>query len=156
MLDASSRTGPERTAGSSDELLNEFGCHRQIASKGTPAPLQATGRWSLARTNSWHNQGFRKLAICTEVRTIVIDASIALANAIIIVRRLIREGWTRYRLMGVARRIGQSAVKCATYRRCHGVSTARGLQYSRTNFTALSAGTPSSTAIHASAVPVRP
>ena len=106
MIDASSPASPERTAGSSDELLNEFGCHGQIASKGTPAPLQATGRWPLARTNSWHNRGFRKLAIYTEVRTIVIDASIALAHAIIIVRRLVREGWTRYRPVGVARRIG--------------------------------------------------
>lgn len=82
------------------ELLDEFGCHGQIASKGKPAPLQATHRWPVERTNSWHNRGFRKLAICTEVRTRVIDAFIALANAIIIVRRLIREGWTRYRWNG--------------------------------------------------------
>lgn len=82
------------------ELLDEFGCNGQIATKGTPAPLQATRRWPVERTNSWHNRGFRKLAICTEVRTVVIDAFIALANAIIIVRRLIREGWTRYRWDG--------------------------------------------------------
>jgi transposase len=80
--------------------LDEFGCHGQIASKGKPAPLQATRRWPVERTNSWHTRGFRKLAICTEVRTRVIDAFIALANAIIIVRRLIREGWTRYRWKG--------------------------------------------------------
>jgi transposase len=82
------------------DLLDEFGCHGQIASKGKPAPLQATRRWPVERTNSWHTRGFRKLAICTEVRTRVIDAFIALANAIIIVRRLIREGWTRYRWKG--------------------------------------------------------
>jgi transposase len=82
------------------ELLDEFGCNGQIATKGTPAPLQATRRWPVESTNSWHNRGFRKLAICTEVRTIVIDAFIALANAIIIVRRLIREGWTRCRWNG--------------------------------------------------------
>jgi transposase len=82
------------------ELLDEFGCQGQIATKGKPAPLQATGRWPVERTNSWHNRGFKKLAICTEVRTRVIDAFIALANAIIIVRRLIREGWTRYRWNG--------------------------------------------------------
>lgn len=79
------------------ELLDEFGCQGEIAHKGEPAPLQATRRWPVERTNSWHNRGFRKRAICTEVRTRVIDAFIALANAIIIVRRLIREGWTRYR-----------------------------------------------------------
>ena len=79
------------------ERLDEFVCHGHIATRGKPAPLQATGRWPVERTNSWHNRGFRKLAICTEVRTRVIDAFIALANAIIIVRRLTREGWTRYR-----------------------------------------------------------
>ena len=82
------------------ELLDEFGCNGQIATKGKPAPLQATRRWPVERTNSWHNRGFRKLAICTEVRTVVIAAFIALANAIIIVRRLIRQGWTRYRWNG--------------------------------------------------------
>ena len=49
------------------------------------------------RTNSWHNRGFKKLLICTERRTVAIEAFIALANAIIITRRLIREAWTRYR-----------------------------------------------------------
>jgi hypothetical protein len=82
------------------ELLDEFGCEGQIATKGKPVPLQATGRWPVERTNSWHNRGFRKLAICTEVRTRVIDAFIALANTIIIVRRLIRQGWTRCRWDG--------------------------------------------------------
>lgn len=82
------------------ELLDEFGCQGEIAHKGEPAPLQATRRWPVERTNSWHNRGFKKLAICTEVHTRVIDAFIAVANAIIIVRRLIREGWTRYRWDG--------------------------------------------------------
>jgi hypothetical protein len=34
--------------------------------------------------------GFKKLAICTERRTRVIDAFTALANAVIIIRRLVR------------------------------------------------------------------
>jgi transposase len=58
------------------ELLDEFGCNGQIATKGKPAPLQATCRWPVERTNSWHDRGFRELAICTEVRTVVIDAFI--------------------------------------------------------------------------------
>jgi len=82
------------------DLLAELGCDHQIATKGIPAPIQASTRWVVERTNSWHNRGFRKLAICTEVRTRVINAFIALANAIITVRRLIREGWTRYRWNG--------------------------------------------------------
>jgi hypothetical protein len=56
--------------------------------------LQADGRWVVERTNSWHNRGFRKLLYCTEVRTRVIDAYIALANAVIIIRQLIRRAWT--------------------------------------------------------------
>jgi transposase len=77
------------------ELLDEFGCHGVISKKGTP--LQAGARWVVERTNSWHNRGFRKLAICTERQTPVIDAFIALANAVIITRRLIRTAWTTHR-----------------------------------------------------------
>ena len=47
------------------ELLDEFGRQGQIAHKGEPAPLQATRRWPVERTNSRHNRGFKKLAICT-------------------------------------------------------------------------------------------
>ena len=77
------------------DLLDTLGCDYVISKKGEP--LQAGKRWMVERTNSWHTRGFRKLQICTEVRTRVIDAFIALANAIIITRRLIREAWTRYR-----------------------------------------------------------
>lgn len=52
------------------------------------------------RTNSWHTRGFRKLQVCTEVRIVVVEAFIALANTIITTRRLIRQGWTRYRWEG--------------------------------------------------------
>ena len=79
------------------ELLAELGCDGEIATKGIPAPIQNTKRWVVERTNSWHNRGFKKLAICTEKRTRVIEAFIGLANAIIITRRLIREAWTRHR-----------------------------------------------------------
>jgi hypothetical protein len=54
----------------------------------------------IERTNAWHNRGFKKLAICTEKRVRVIDAFLALAGAIIIVRRLLNEAWTRYRWDG--------------------------------------------------------
>jgi len=69
-----------------------------IGQKGEP--FQAGGRWVVERTNSWHNRDFKKLHICTEVGTRVIDAFIALANAIIITRRLVREAWIRYRWDG--------------------------------------------------------
>lgn len=77
------------------DLLEEFGCDAVISKKGTP--LQAGARWVVERTNSWHNRGFKKLAICTERRTRVIESFIALANAIIIVRRLLRGAWTTHR-----------------------------------------------------------
>jgi hypothetical protein len=67
-----------------------------IAKLGKPAPLRATSRWVVERTNAWPN-AFKKLAWCTERRGLVIRFYVALANAIIIVRRLVREAWKRYR-----------------------------------------------------------
>jgi hypothetical protein len=49
------------------------------------------------RTNSWQ-KAFKKIAWCTERKDEVVRFYIAFANAIIIiVRRLIREGWKRCR-----------------------------------------------------------
>ncbi len=77
------------------QLLNRLGCDHVISKKGQP--LQAGKRWMVERTNSWHNQGFRKLQICTERRTRVIDALIRLANSVIITRQLIQRAWTTHR-----------------------------------------------------------
>lgn len=85
-------------SGKTRELLATLGCDYVISTRGEP--LQAGARWVIERTNSWHNRGFDNLAICTEVRTHVINAFIALAAAIIITRRLITEAWTRYRRNG--------------------------------------------------------
>jgi transposase len=73
------------------DLLDEYGCTGIISQRGFP--LQAGKRWVVERTNSWHNRGFRKLATCTERRTHVIEAYIALANAVIITRCLLTEAW---------------------------------------------------------------
>lgn len=54
-------------------------------------------RWVVGRTNSWHTRGFKKLLVCTERRARVVEALIALANAIIITRRFIRTTWTTQR-----------------------------------------------------------
>jgi transposase len=70
-----------------------------ISEKGKPAPLRAGLRWVVERTNSWHNT-HKKLAWCTEREDRVIGFWISFSNVIIIVRRLIREGWIRYRWEG--------------------------------------------------------
>ena len=80
----------------SRELLEDRGLVGMIPEKGAPAPLQATKRWVLERTNSWSN-AHKKLVWCTEREGRVIDFWIAFSNAVIIVGRLIREAWSRYR-----------------------------------------------------------
>src|SRR5207245_2339167 len=72
----------------------------EIALRGRPAPPYRVGqRWVVERTNSWQN-AFKKLVLCTERRQRVIEFYVAFADAVIIVRRLIREGWRRYRWEG--------------------------------------------------------
>jgi transposase len=78
------------------DLVHERDMRGQIATKGTPAPIQATKRWPVERTNAWGNQ-FKKLVWNTERHDPVIDAFLALAHAIITLRRLIRQAWTLYR-----------------------------------------------------------
>ena len=71
----------------------------EISEKGKPAPVAATGRWPVERTNSWQN-AHKKLVWCTERRARVIDFWMAFSSVVIIVGRLIREAWTRYRWNG--------------------------------------------------------
>ncbi len=78
------------------ERLEERGLLAKISKKGEPAPLVATKRWVIERTNSWHN-AHKKLVWCTEREGRVLDFWVAFSDVIIIVRRLIREGWIRYR-----------------------------------------------------------
>ena len=81
------------------ERLEQRGLKAEISQKGKPAPLGATKRWVVERTSSWHN-AHKKLSWCTERREQVIDFWVAFSDVIIIVRRLIREGWRRYRWEG--------------------------------------------------------
>jgi IS5 family transposase len=82
--------------GKTREELARRGLNASISRRGQPAPLQATTRWVVERTNAWQN-AFKKLLWCTERRAVVIRFYLNFVNAIIIVRRLIREGWRRYR-----------------------------------------------------------
>jgi transposase len=77
-------------------LLDERGLCGEIAHKGEKAPIQATRRWHVERTNAWHN-GFNRFQRCYERRERVIDAFFDLADAIITVRSLIRRSWTTHR-----------------------------------------------------------
>jgi transposase len=81
------------------ERLEERGLLWEISKKGKPAPLTTTKRWVVERTSSWHN-AHKKLVWCTERRGQVIDFWVAFSEVIIIVRRLLREGWSRYRWEG--------------------------------------------------------
>jgi hypothetical protein len=81
------------------EKLEQRNLLAVISEKGKPAPLQATRRWVVERTSSWHN-AHKKLVWCTERRGRVIDFWVAFSEVIIIVRRLIRGGWTHYRWEG--------------------------------------------------------
>ena len=78
------------------ERLEERGLLAEISEKGKPAPLAATRRWVVERTNSWHN-AHKKLVWCTERQGRVIDFWVAFSEVVIVVRRLIREAWSRYR-----------------------------------------------------------
>jgi transposase len=81
------------------ERLQDRGFLWEISQKGKPAPLAATKRWVVERTNSWSN-AHKKLVWCTERVDRVIDFWLAFSAAIIVVGRLIRKGWTHYRWEG--------------------------------------------------------
>jgi hypothetical protein len=81
------------------QRLEKRGLLAEISQKGKPSPLGATKRWVVERTGSWHN-AHKKLVWCTERRGRVVDFWVAFSEVIIIVRRLIREGWRQYRWEG--------------------------------------------------------
>ena len=83
-------------SGITRQTLARRGLHADISERGKPAPVAATERWMVERTNAWTN-AYKKLVWCTERRAAVIDFWLAFAAVIIIIRRLVREGWTRYR-----------------------------------------------------------
>jgi hypothetical protein len=64
----------------------------QIATRGLPAPIQASRRWPVERTHAWGNQD-GKLRWCTERRRLVVEFWLALASAIVC-GRLVRRAWT--------------------------------------------------------------
>lgn len=78
------------------QRLAAHGLMAAIATKGKPAPLTASQRWVVERTNAWTN-AHKKLVWCTERRAAVIAFWIAFSAVIITVGRLVRQAWIRYR-----------------------------------------------------------
>ena len=78
------------------QWLVERGLSAAIAAKGTPAPITAGKRRVVERTTAWTN-AHKKLVWCTERRAVVVAFWIAFSAVIIIVGRLVREAWVRYR-----------------------------------------------------------
>jgi hypothetical protein len=74
----------------------------QIATRGVPAPIQASRRWPVERTHAWGNQD-GKLRWCTERRRLVVEFWLALASAIVC-GRLLRRAWSCYRWQARPRR----------------------------------------------------
>jgi hypothetical protein len=72
------------------------GLGREISPRDRPAPRAASQRSPIARTHAWTN-AHKKLVWCTERRAVVVAFWLAFAAVVIIVRRLVREGWRRYR-----------------------------------------------------------
>ena len=78
------------------QRLAARGLEGDIARRGLPAPITAGLRWVVERTTAWTN-AHKKLVWCSERRAVVIAFWMALSAVIIIVGRLVREAWTRYR-----------------------------------------------------------
>jgi hypothetical protein len=78
------------------QALAARGMVGEIATRGMPAPIQASRRWPVERTRAWGNR-YGKLRWCTERRRLVVAFWLALANAAIVCGRLVRRAWTHYR-----------------------------------------------------------
>ncbi len=85
------------------ERLADRGLRGEVARQGRPAPIAASERWPVERTNAWTN-AHKKLVWCTERRAVVVAFWLAFSAAIVIVGRLVRVGWMRYRWDGRPRR----------------------------------------------------
>jgi hypothetical protein len=74
------------------ERLAARGLLGESAPTGTPAPIAASSRWPVERTTA-----HKTLVWCTERRERVIRSWLSCSAVIIIVRRLVRQGWPQDR-----------------------------------------------------------
>ena len=96
-LDAGYDWRPCRQALACRDMLGE------VATRGVPAPIQASRRWPVERTQACGNQD-DKLRWCTERRRLVVAFWLALAGAVIVCGRLLRRAWSCYRWQARPRR----------------------------------------------------
>jgi hypothetical protein len=85
------------------QVLAERGMAGAVATRGLPAPVQASRRWPVGRTRGWANP-FGKLRWYTERRRVVVEFWLALAAAAIVCGRLLRRAWSCDRWDGRPRR----------------------------------------------------
>ena len=83
-------------SGKTRELLEILGYIPHIATKGKPAPIQATKRWPVERTHSWMN-GFGKLRRVTDKTRVIVEFYLFFAAALTVIRRLITTARHHYR-----------------------------------------------------------
>jgi transposase len=83
-------------SGATRMRLASRGLTAAIAAQGQPAPITAGQRWVVERTNAWTN-AHKKLVWGTERRAVVVAFWVAFSAVIVIVGRLVRQAWTRYR-----------------------------------------------------------
>ena len=89
-LDAGYDSWPTR------QLLTQLGFTPQIAAPGIPAPIQASKRWPVERTNSWMN-GYGKLRRMTDRNAKIVEFYLYLAAALVTIRQIIQRARNRYR-----------------------------------------------------------
>ena len=87
-------------SGKTRTTLADRGLVERIAQRGLPAPVQTSRRWPVERTHAWGSNNFGKLRWCTERHQRVVEFWVALAHAVIILGRLVRQAWTHYRWQG--------------------------------------------------------
>lgn len=78
-------------------MLTDLGCEWKISPKGTFIEINHTRRWMIERANSWHTRGFGLLHVVLDRSAAVQYAWVSLANAIIVLRCLLKESWIRLR-----------------------------------------------------------
>jgi transposase len=78
------------------QLLARLGFAGQIAASGVPAPIQASRRWPVERTNSWLND-CGKLRRMTDRNATIVDFYRYLAATLVVIRQLIQRARNRCR-----------------------------------------------------------